>query len=67
LQRIDGRGYTLRVGSATLRPTNFLIDKRGKISAIAAGCDPRGLVAKNLSAKVAQLVGAKTADVEPAK
>jgi hypothetical protein len=45
-------------------PTNFLIEKGGTIRAIAAGCDPSGLVAQNLSEKVAKLVGASAADVQ---
>jgi hypothetical protein len=45
-------------------PTNFLIDKGGKILAIAAGCDPSGLVAQNLSEKVAKLVGSDATNVQ---
>ena len=44
-------------------PTNFLIDKGGKIVAIAAGCDPSGLLAKKLSEKVAKTVKTEAVDV----
>ncbi len=44
-------------------PTNFLIDKGGKIVAVAASCDPSGLLAKKLSEKVAKTVGADPVDV----
>jgi hypothetical protein len=44
-------------------PTNFLIEKGGRIKAIAAGCDPSGLVAEILSKKVSDLLQTKTADV----
>ena len=67
LYAVDTDGKSWDTFQTKTMPTNFLIDKGGKISAIAAGCDPSGLVAKNLSAKVAKLVGAKTADVDPAK
>jgi hypothetical protein len=67
LYAVDTDGKSWDTFQTKTMPTNFLIDKGGKISAIAAGCDPSGLVAKNLSAKVAKLVGAKTANVQPAK
>ena len=44
-------------------PTNFLIEKGGRIKAIAAGCEPSGLIAEALSKKVADLLKTKTADV----
>jgi peroxiredoxin len=67
LYAVDTDGKSWDTFQTKTMPTNFLIDKGGTIRAIAAGCDPSGLVAQNLSAKVAKLVGAKTADVEPAK
>jgi hypothetical protein len=45
-------------------PTNFLIEKGGKIVAIAAGCDPSGLLAKKFSEKVAKTVDAPAVDVK---
>ena len=43
-------------------PTNFLIDKGGRIKSIAAGCDTSGLLAKHLSLKVADLLETKAID-----
>jgi hypothetical protein len=45
-------------------PSNFLIEKGGKIAAISAGCDPSGLIAERLSEKAAGLTGSKTVDVK---
>jgi peroxiredoxin len=45
-------------------PTNFLIEKGGKIVSIAAGCDPSGLLANRVSEKAAKLVGASAVDVK---
>jgi len=47
-------------------PTNFLIEKGGKIRSIAAGCDPNGLIAKILSEKVADLLGTETVEIKKA-
>ena len=48
----------------TTMPTNFLIEKGGRIKSIAAGCDPSGLLASKLSEKVADLLDTETADVK---
>ena len=45
-------------------PTNILIAKGGKIAAIAAGCDPSGLLANTVSDKAAKVVGAESVDVK---
>ena len=45
-------------------PTNFLIEKGGKIRSIAAGCDPSGLLANKVSAKVAELLKTDKVDVQ---
>jgi hypothetical protein len=45
-------------------PTNFLIEKGGKIIAIAPGCDTTGLLAKKLGDKVAKTVDAPAVDVK---
>jgi hypothetical protein len=45
-------------------PSNFLIEKGGKIAAISTGCDPSGLIASRLSEKAALLVGAEKVDVQ---
>jgi peroxiredoxin len=64
LYAVDTDGKSWDVFQTKTMPTNFLIDKGGTIRAIAAGCDPSGLVAQNLSEKVAKLVGASPADVQ---
>ena len=53
-----------RIEAGELHPANILIEKGGKIAAIAAGCDPSGLLAKRLSEKAANIVGAGPAKVE---
>jgi hypothetical protein len=45
-------------------PTNFLIEKGGTIKAVAAGCEPSGLIAEALSKKVANLLETEQADVK---
>ncbi len=64
LYAVDTNGKSWDVFQTKTMPTNFLIDKGGTIRAIAAGCDPTGLVAQNLSEKVARLVGASAANVQ---
>jgi peroxiredoxin len=64
LYAVDTDGKSWDVFQTKTMPTNFLIDKGGTIRAIAAGCDPSGLIAQNLSKKVAKLVGAATSDVQ---
>ncbi len=56
LYAVDSAGSSWATFHTTTMPTNFLIEKGGKIKAIAAGCDPSGLVAKKLAEKVAGLV-----------
>ena len=64
LYAVDTDGKSWDTFQTKTMPTNFLIDKGGVIRAIAAGCDPSGLVAQNLSEKVAKLVGSSAADVQ---
>ena len=64
LYAVDSKGSSWKVFDTKTMPTNFLIEKGGKIKAIAAGCDPSGLVAKALSKKVADLLKTKTVDVK---
>jgi peroxiredoxin len=61
LYAIDTKGQSWGVFQTKTMPTNFLIEKGGKIKSIAAGCDPSGLLANKVSAKVAELL--KTAKV----
>ena len=64
LYAVDTRGDAWKAFQTTTMPTNFLIEKGGKIVAIAAGCEPSGLIAKALSEKVARAVRAKPVDVQ---
>lgn len=64
LYAVDTKGDSWKTFQTTTMPTNFLIDKGGKIIAVAAGCDPSGLIAKKLSTKVAQTVATSPVDVK---
>jgi peroxiredoxin len=64
LYAVDTKGESWNVFETKTMPTNFLIDKGGKIVAVAAGCDPSGLLAKKLSEKVAKTVKADPVDVQ---
>ncbi|MBI3839921.1 MAG: redoxin domain-containing protein [Planctomycetia bacterium] len=64
LYAVDTDGKSWNIFQTKTMPTNFLIDKGGTIRAIAAGCDPSGLVAQNLSEKVAKLLGGPATDVQ---
>jgi peroxiredoxin len=64
LYAVDTKGESWNVFETKTMPTNFLIEKGGKIVQIAAGCDPTGLLAKNLSEKVAKTVKSETVDVQ---
>lgn len=64
LYAVDTKGESWSVWETKTMPTNFLIDKGGKIVSIAAGCDPSGLLAARLSDKVAGLVQAEKVDVQ---
>ena len=64
LYAVDTDGKSWNTFQTKTMPTNFLIEKGGTIRAIAAGCDPSGLVAQNLSEKVAKLIGAPATDVQ---
>lgn len=64
LYAVDSKGDSWKVFQTTTMPTNFLIDKGGKIIAVAAGCDPSGLIAKKLSTKVAETVSTAPVDVK---
>ena len=64
LYAVDTKGEAWKTFETTTMPTNFLIEKGGKIISIAAGCNPDGLIAKKLSEKVAKTVKAETIDVQ---
>lgn len=63
LYAIDTKGQSWDVFQTKTMPTNFLIEKGGKIRSIAAGCDPSGLLANKVSAKVAELLKTDKVDV----
>jgi len=64
LYAIDSKGQSWNVFQTKTMPTNFLIEKGGKIRSIAAGCDPSGLLANKVSAKVAELLKTDKVDVQ---
>ncbi len=64
LYAVDAAGKAWDVFETKTMPTNFLIDKGGKILSIASGCDPSGLIAKKLSDKVAKTLTAEAVDVQ---
>lgn len=64
LYAVDSKGKAWDVFETKTMPTNFLIEKGGKIVSVAAGCDPSGLLAKKLSEKVAKTVNAEAVDVQ---
>ncbi len=64
LYTVDTKGDAWTTFETKTMPTNFLIEKGGKIVSVAAGCDPSGLLAKKLSEKVAKTVNSETIDVQ---
>jgi peroxiredoxin len=64
LYAVDSKGESWNVFETKTMPTNFLIEKGGKIVAVAAGCDPTGLLAKKLSEKVAKVFDTDAVDVQ---
>ncbi len=64
LYAVDSKGDSWKVFQTPTMPTNFLIAKGGKISSIAAGCDPSGLLANKVSEKAAKVIGAAVVDVK---
>jgi peroxiredoxin len=64
LYAIDTKGASWKIFQTTKMPTNFLIEKGGRIISIAGGCDPTGLLATKLSEKVAKLVNTTAVDVQ---
>ncbi len=64
LYTVDTKGDAWTTFETKTMPTNFLIDKGGKIVSVASGCDPSGLLAKKLSEKVAKVVNTSAIDVQ---
>jgi peroxiredoxin len=66
LYAVDSKGEAWNVFQTKTMPTNFLIEKGGKISSIAAGCDPSGLLANVVSEKAAKVIGVEAVNVKNA-
>jgi peroxiredoxin len=64
LYAVDPKGKSWDTFQTKTMPTNFLIEKGGKIVAIAAGCDPSGLLANKVAEKAAKVVGTKPVNVK---
>ena len=64
LYAVDSKGESWKVFQTKTMPTNFLIEKGGKIRSIAAGCDPSGLLANKVSQYVAELLETDKVDVK---
>ena len=64
LYAIDTNGESWKIFQTKTMPTNFLIEKGGKIKSIAAGCDPSGLLANKVAEKVAELLKTDKVDVQ---
>jgi len=66
LYAVDSKGSSWGVFQTKRMPTNFLIEKGGRIQSIADGCDPSGLLANALSKKVANLLKTDAVDLQQA-
>jgi len=64
LYAVDSKGDAWKAFETTTMPTNFLIEKGGKIISIAKGCEPNGLIANIVSEKAAKTVGVAAVDVQ---
>jgi peroxiredoxin len=65
LYAVDPKGESWKTFQTKSMPSNFLIAKGGKITAIATGCEPSGLVADAVSGKAAKLLGTDKVEVRP--
>jgi len=64
LYAVDSKGDAWTTFETKTMPTNFLIEKGGKIISIASGCEPNGLIANIVSEKAAKVVGVAAVDVQ---
>ncbi len=64
LYAVDSKGASWKIFETKRMPTNFLIEKGGKIISIADGCDTSGLLANTLSKKVAKILETEAVDVK---
>jgi peroxiredoxin len=60
---LDPNKESWKVFGTKTMPSNFLIDKGGKIVAISKGCNPEGLKALALGTEAAKLVSADVVDI----
>ena len=60
---LDPHKESWKVFGTKTMPSNFLIDKGGKIVAISKGCNPEGLKALALGTEAANLVSADEVDI----
>ena len=60
---LDPKKDSWKVFGTKTMPSNFLIDKGGKIVAISKGCNPEGLKALALGTEAAKLVSASEVDL----
>src|SRR5258706_261579 len=67
LYAVDSKVDAWKAFETTAMPTNFLIEKGGKIISIAKGCEPNGLIANIVSEKAAKVVGVAAVDVQKEK
>ncbi len=67
LYAVDSKGTAWETFQTKTMPTNFLIDKGGKIISIAAGCDPSGLIAQKIADKAAKTVNGQPVNVKDQK
>ena len=61
---LDPKKSSWQVFGTKTMPSNFLIEKGGKVAAISKGCDPSGLIARNLGDKAAKLVKTNKVDIK---
>ncbi len=64
LYAVDPKGESWGTFQTKSMPTNFLIEKGGRVVSIAAGCDPSGLLANAVSQKTGKLLKTDAVDVK---
>jgi len=64
---VDAKGDSWTTWQTKAMPINFLIAKGGKITAIAQGCEPNGLIADKVSEKAGKLLGTDAVPVKKSK
>ena len=64
LYAVDAKGDSWNTFQTKAMPINFLIAKGGKITAIAQGCEPNGLIADKVSTSASKLLGTDPVNVK---